>query len=81
MKALLIAIIVSAPAFAGWDNPLETKEQARQRQSSENYETNQSRQNRMLPPTYERPLGDPMQRGVERPAYAPVYPPRDYLRD
>lgn len=79
--ALLLIAIVSAPAFADWSNPLETNEQARQRQSAENYDTYHSRQDRILPPTYERPLGDHMQRGVDRPGYAPVYQPRDFLRD
>lgn len=81
MKYALFLALIATNAAADWNNPLETREQARQRQSAENYEAYRSRDNRMLPPTYERPLGDPMQRGVERPGYAPVYQPRYFLRD
>lgn len=77
--ALLLMILVPTLAAAQADrNPLETVEQARQRQSAENYQTYR-RNDSQLPPSYNRPLGDPEQRGVERPGYVsppPVYQPR-----
>lgn len=76
ITAALITMM-SAPALAD-RNPLETVDQARQRQSAENYETYKRADNPLLPPTYSRPLGDTEQRGVERPGYvapAPAYKP------
>lgn len=74
ITAALITMM-SAPALAD-RNPLETVDQARQRQSAENYDTYKRADNPLLPPTYSRPLGDTEQRGVDRPGYvapAPAY--------
>lgn len=75
---LLLVMLTSAGAIAGDYRPLETVDQARQRQSAENYDTYRRQDNTLLPPSYSRPLGDTEQRGVERPGYAapaPVYQP------
>lgn len=74
----VLALALSSSAFAQSHSPLETVDQARQRQSAENYEAARNRDNQLLPPSYSRPLGDVEQRGVERPGYAspgPGYQP------
>lgn len=80
MKATsaLLMLLISSLAYAQQHNPLETIDQARQRQSAENYDTYRSRGNDAPLGGYNRPLGDPEVRGVERPGYvapAPVYQP------
>ena len=74
----LTAGLFSQVATARERNPLETVEQARQRQSSENYQTYERRENRALPPVYQQPLGSPSVYGVDRPGYTL---PRESWRD
>lgn len=64
----------SVAANATDKNPLETVDQARQRQSAENYETYKKQDNPLLPPSYQRPIGDPSVQGVDRPGYTPQQP-------
>lgn len=79
---LSIAVAVfafSMAAVAADRSPLETTDQARQRQSAENYDTYRRQDNQLLPPSYQQPLGSPSIQGVERPGYiypAPVYQPQ-----
>lgn len=81
MKAAsaLLLLLISSLACAQQNNPLETIDQARQRQSAENYDTYRNRGNDAPLGGYNGPLGDVEQRGVERPGYvapAPVYQPQ-----
>lgn len=78
MKALallLIAISTSAQAGGGLfeKNQFETHDQARQRQSAENYDAYQ-RSGNEIPPAYQGPLGG-TDRGTERPGYNERYGP------
>lgn len=76
--AFAVAMLTTFSASAD-RNPLETVDQARQRQSAENYESHKRQDNPLLPPSYSRPLGDTEQRGVDRPGYvapAPTYRPQ-----
>ena len=78
IAAIIFAASLSAPTFAADHNPLETTDQARQRQSAENYETQRRQENPLLPPTYQQPLGSPSVPGIERPGYVspqPAYHP------
>jgi hypothetical protein len=71
MKILVVLITAtfSVNSLAGGWNPLETRDQARQRQSNENYQTYQKQDNNLIPPSYNRPLGDIQQPNVQRPGY------------
>lgn len=89
VSALLI-IALASTANAQSRNPLETFDQARQRQSAENYETYRRHGNEAPLGGYNRALGDPPAQGVERPGYVtsqPAYQPsqpnhnRDDWRD
>jgi hypothetical protein len=75
----IAAVVLASSAFAQTYRPLETTDQARQRQSSENYDTYRNRGNDAPLGGYNRPLGDPDVRGVERPGYvspSPTYQPQ-----
>jgi hypothetical protein len=78
-SVLLLMTLASTLAYADRNNPMETVEQARQRQSTENYETYRRQDNQLLPPSYQQPLGSPSVYGVERPGYvspSPSYQPQ-----
>ena len=80
--ALAVLLTASNLSTAEW-RPLETTDQARQRQSAENYDTYKARGS--TPPLggYSRPLGDLEVRGTERPGYntPQPYPPRPAYGD
>lgn len=73
MKHLLALIALPAlcatAAAQSTYRPLETIDEARQRQSSQNYETYERRGHSAPLGGYQERLGDPPQRGVERPGY------------
>jgi hypothetical protein len=78
IAAAIALVALSASAFADDWKPLETVDQARQRQSAENYETYRNRGNEAPLGGYNQPLGSPSVPGVERPGYvapAPIYQP------
>ena len=81
MKAialLLIALATSAHAGGGLfeKNQFETHDEARQRQSAENYDAYKSGQNNRweIPPTYQGQSGATVP-GAERPGYNERYDP------
>lgn len=76
MKALALLMIVLATSAQAFEtNQFETHDQARQRQSAENYDAYKKQGNRWeIPPTYQGPLGG-TDRGVERPGYNERYDP------
>lgn len=76
MKYALAAVLLasSLSASAGNNRLLETTDEARQRQSAENYEAYKKQDNPLLPPSYQRPLGDASTQGVERPGYVSPRP-------
>ena len=80
MKAialLLIALATSANAEGLFEkNQFETHDEARQRQSAENYDAYKNHRG-ALPPSYQGPLGA-TERGAERPGYNERYDP--YIR-
>jgi hypothetical protein len=65
----LLLLFASSLAGAADYRPFETTDQARQRQSAENYDTYRNNGNQPPLGGYSRPLGDVEQRGVERPGY------------
>lgn len=72
----IAAVLLASSAFAQTYRPLETTDQARQRQSAENYNTYRDRGSEAPMGGYSRPLGDVEQRGVDRPGYispSPAY--------
>ena len=83
MKTIIATLLIatsSLVAAADW-RPFETTDQARQRQSAENYDTYRARGNDAPLGGYNRPLGDSEVRGVERPGYVnqqPYAPQPDY---
>ena len=78
MKTVFALLMISLASVANAQsrNPLDTTDQARQRQSAENYETYRKHGNEAPLGGYNRPLGDPPVSGVERPGY--VTPPPVY---
>lgn len=70
-SAILILAFAPAVSVASDWRPLETHDQARERQSAENYQRYEQQENRLLPPSYQQPLGSPTVYGAERPGYAP----------
>lgn len=85
MKYAIATVLLasSLSAIAGDNNLLETTDEARQRQSAENYDTYRKQDNPLLPPSYQRPLGDASVQGVERPGYIspqPTYQQPSYGR-
>lgn len=72
LTAALVALTVHAgAASADLSRPFETRDEARQRHSAENYQTFE--RNRYQAPLggYNERLGDPAPRGTERPGYTP----------
>lgn len=70
---LTISLLAISSVAVADSNPIETVDQARQRQSAENYQQHQQQDNRLVPPTYQQPLGSPTVQGVDRPGYNSGY--------
>lgn len=72
----LCLLLAAAPVQAGDWKPLETTDEARQRQSAERHEIYQDRGKEAPLGGYRDRLGDPAPYGTERPGYnEPIYRP------
>lgn len=71
LTMMLIVLLPTLCLAGGAWQPMETKDQARQRHNAERYETYQRQQQRSLGPIggYGERLGDTAPYGTERPGY------------
>jgi len=69
--AILLVLFFAGQALA-WD-PFETKDEARQRHSAQNYDTYKNNNNRAPLGGYSSPLGDSAPAGTEYPGMRPGY--------